>query len=570
MIGWAFETLIASALLMVLVLLLRDRVAAAFGPRVAYMLWLLPLGRTLLPRLPEAARAPVSLPIDIDLSMMDLPAGPLPAGPLASAAPPLAPGALDWLASHWPMLVLAVWLGGAAVYFCWQIGLYRRFLSAALKGSALLCRTCGIAIHCGPHVGGPAAVGIVRRRILLPDDFTMRYNPAERRLVLAHEIAHHVRGDLIANGAALAFLSLHWFNPLAHRAYRAFRADQELACDATVLAHEAPELMPVYGAALVKSVHAATPAAACAIATATMLKRRLKMMAKPHRSRVRHIGGGMLAAATIVGGLALTASGSIAAPSHLPGFQMAMLRMDGAVISIDHDNGSSMRAAPAQGGTPAAQARPIRVAETRHGRSSASDMRDVSELPAPPALAIPPVPPLPALEPAPPAPPILPDFAEIRRAARAAADEGRAAGARARAESHIAAAQARAEARRAAAEARGEAGRAKAEAHAEVRAALTAARVQRTVAVAMANARVEIAASCRDARPATGPETDHQAITRLSAGCVDYDAIRAQVAAAMQNAREGIRKAHMDDAARDRAMDAMDRAMERMEAHRLD
>jgi bla regulator protein BlaR1 len=597
MIGWAFETLIASALLMGLVLLLRDRVATAFGPRVAYMLWLLPLARMLLPRLPEAARPPVSLPID--MSMIDAPVDPLPAGALASVPPPPPPGAFDWLASHWPMLVLAVWLGGAALHFCWQIGLYRRFLRAALKGSALLCRTCGIAILRGPHVGGPAAVGIVRRRILLPEDFTTRYDPAERRLVLAHEVAHHVRGDLIANGAALAILSLHWFNPLAHRAYRAFRADQELACDATVLAHEAPELMPVYGAALVKSAHAATPAAACAIGTATMLKRRLKMMAKPNRSRVRQIGGGVLAVATIFGGLGLTASGSVAAPSRLPAVHTAMTRMDDAATrAIDRDSKDAM---PAAGPAPAAK--PVRVADARPVQEAIADVRADSAIPAPPA---PPVAPATLAPPSPPAPPEMPDFTEIRRSARAAAEEGRTAAAQARAESrvaaaearaagrnaaiearnaaregriaaaharaasHIAEAQARAAAKIAAAEAHGEAARARAEAYGEVQAALASAHVQQTVATAMANARAHLATSCHYARPAIGAETDQQAIARLSSGCVDYRAIRLQVSAAMQKARDGLRNADMDERSRERAMDAMDRALERMEARKPD
>lgn len=583
MIGWALETLLASALLMGLVLLLRDRVAAAFGPRVAYLLWLLPLARMLLPRLPEAAHAPVSLPIDIDLAAVDVPAGALPAAPLMLPPPP---GALDWLSGHWVMLALAIWLGGAALHFGWQIGLYRRFVSAALRGSALLCRTCGIAIHRGPHVGGPAAVGILRRRILLPADFTTRYDPAERRLVLAHEIAHHVRGDLIANAAALAILSLHWFNPLAYRAYRAFRADQELACDATVLAHEAPEAMPVYGAALVKSVHAATPAAACAIGSARMLKRRLKMMAKPNRSRMRRIGGGILAGATIVSGLALTASGSVAAPSRLPGFQQAVMQMDGAGLSFDHDNGSSMHAAALVADAPAApaaivrsakpaaaRAKPVSFADARRATAPALQVSSDADGPTAPVAPVPPVPPVPDVA---PVAPIAPDFAEAGRAARAAADQVRAARHAAaiaeRAAELAAAEQERAEGRAEAAQARAEAARARAERSAvEVRTAIDAAHIRETVTAALAQARAQMAVSCRSARPATGPETDRQAMARLSAGCVDRAAIHTQVVTALQKAREGLRNAQdMDERARERALSAMDRAIERMEARDTD
>ena len=67
MIGWVAETLIASTLLMALVLGLRGPVRRAFGPGVAYLLWLLPLLRMALPPLPaswrESAAAPCRRPI---------------------------------------------------------------------------------------------------------------------------------------------------------------------------------------------------------------------------------------------------------------------------------------------------------------------------------------------------------------------------------------------------------------------------------------------------------------------------------------------------------------------------
>ncbi|MEY4889909.1 MAG: hypothetical protein RIQ75_1039 [Pseudomonadota bacterium] len=65
--------------------------------------------------------------------------------------------------------------------------------------------------------------------VVVPADFADRYDAAEQRFALAHEVTHHRRGDLIANFAGLAVLALHWFNPVAHIAWRAFRMDQEPA-----------------------------------------------------------------------------------------------------------------------------------------------------------------------------------------------------------------------------------------------------------------------------------------------------------------------------------------------------
>ncbi|MFX7620664.1 M56 family metallopeptidase, partial [Acinetobacter baumannii] len=79
------------------------------------------------------------------------------------------------------------------------------------------------------------------------------YDADERSLALEHELAHHDGGDLIANWVALAVLAAHWFTPIAWYSFRAFRADQELACDARVLARRDPALRHAYGRAIVKS-----------------------------------------------------------------------------------------------------------------------------------------------------------------------------------------------------------------------------------------------------------------------------------------------------------------------------
>lgn len=84
-------------------------------------------------------------------------------------------------------------------------------------------------------VGLPVSLGIWRPRIVLPMDFDTRYTAAERSLILAHERLHLRRGDLYANLLAALLLCIGWCNPLMHLAWRAFRLDQELACDADVL-----------------------------------------------------------------------------------------------------------------------------------------------------------------------------------------------------------------------------------------------------------------------------------------------------------------------------------------------
>ena len=327
MTAWLIETLISSMLLMAIVLMLRAPVARAFGPRIAYALWLLPALRMVLPPLPgwstlfvpviaiSSDHANVGL-VDVAtaaqmVAPLPIQAGMLDAGPVLTPAPPEA------MAMVLGQAVLALWLGVAALYFGWQMLRYRGFLKEALTGAVPLTTECGVDVLVSPAVAGPVAVGILRRRILLPVDFLKRYSPEERKLALLHEAAHHDRFDILANLAALAVRALHWWNPLAWRAYTAFRADQELACDATVLGEADADRRIAYGRALLKSAVAKTPAMACALNPKTLLKARIGMMAKPV-GRVRLLCGAVLAVALIGGGMALTASGLDASTAAVP------------------------------------------------------------------------------------------------------------------------------------------------------------------------------------------------------------------------------------------------------------
>jgi beta-lactamase regulating signal transducer with metallopeptidase domain len=82
----------------------------------------------------------------------------------------------------------------------------------------------------------PMVVGALRPRVVTPADFESRYTNDERALILAHERAHVQRGDALTNALATGWLCLSWFNPLMHWAIGWLRFDQELACDALVLA----------------------------------------------------------------------------------------------------------------------------------------------------------------------------------------------------------------------------------------------------------------------------------------------------------------------------------------------
>jgi Protein of unknown function (DUF1559)/BlaR1 peptidase M56 len=77
----------------------------------------------------------------------------------------------------------------------------------------------------------PATIGWRQPLLLLPGDWR-EWTVAERRAVLAHELAHVCRGDYLTGLAAQVSLTLHFYNPLAHWLAGRLRLEQELAADA--------------------------------------------------------------------------------------------------------------------------------------------------------------------------------------------------------------------------------------------------------------------------------------------------------------------------------------------------
>src|SRR5690606_32010864 len=69
-----------------------------------------------------------------------------------------------------------------------------------LGGGALLVRSIVSTrrLAADPSVG-PALVGVLRPRLVLPADFVTRFDAEERALILAHEDMHRVSGHTLVN-----------------------------------------------------------------------------------------------------------------------------------------------------------------------------------------------------------------------------------------------------------------------------------------------------------------------------------------------------------------------------------
>lgn len=320
-------TLLSVALIVALVLVVRRPFARRFGAKAAYALWALPLARLVLPPIPDhlapfgwlamsppaGAPAPTPAPaiagphVDAPVApAAPVPQPPAPAETPAAIAPqPAGAGTVDWLPTL-GLIASSALLAGAAILLARQCFLHWQFMRLVrLEGQpaspALRARVDALAGTVGlrrtPRVrtsllsSGPLVTGLARPVILLPAWFEADYSETEQRAALTHELMHVKRGDLIALQLAHIVAALQWFNPLTWRALRAFRADQEAACDADVLALGATSPR-AYGATLLKAIRQANPAARATPVAAGLplghdIKDRFALLDTPEPSRSR-------------------------------------------------------------------------------------------------------------------------------------------------------------------------------------------------------------------------------------------------------------------------------------------
>ena len=415
-------TTLAVGMLVLFVLVIRKPFSKQFGAKAGYLLWSLPLARFLTPPLPAnwslagwlgfSRAAPVSEPtittdsatVPVELAWRATPelAASNPAiseiiavrepvtffAPEPAIAEPMGTSLLEATLAQAPLILTCVWLVGVVLWLGRSIHQQRQFLSLIEADSEpanpdTAAETARIAKQLGlkrvPEVrasllcSGPLVTGLSNPVILLPMWFEEDYEAPERRDALVHELMHLKRRDLWAFQAARIVAATQWFNPLAYMALRAFRTDQEAACDADVISRA--KLSPAaYGRTLVKAARLARPSdrriAAASLTLAHPIKERLIMMTHPAPSLRSRLMGGTLAVALGAGAVFATASCTSSVAQELEGGPQEGLSVttDGEnVVVIDGDHDMSF-------------------AVTVDGETFSFDMSDLPPMPPMPAM----------------------------------------------------------------------------------------------------------------------------------------------------------------------------------------
>jgi beta-lactamase regulating signal transducer with metallopeptidase domain len=439
------EMVLAVSVLIILVLLARKPIAREFGPGIAYALWLVPLARLLLPPLPTSMSwvsllglAPSATLADVAIESPVLPSD-MPLffeAPISALAPeadaartvfagngaPMDAPAVDMLSgveigTALVTTLLGIWLIGGLIVLARNMAAQHSFMAVVDRermpaSSRLQTIADQVARQVGlthtPQIAtslisnGPLVTGLFRPIVLLPAWFEADYDDAQQRAALAHELTHVKRGDLWALQLAELFVACLWFNPLAYVARRAFRTDQEAACDSDVLRCGAAS-PHAYGSTLLKAVRISVPERlplAASLPLTHSLKERMRLMAYPTPSKRRRLAG--LGLTAVLGSVALVATASVTASAGEPEPDLTTsITIDNATLFIDGDKVKDRQFVLL--GEPFEPVDPNSDHEIRKLTKLIETESHKLKLPpsVPPVPEMPPVPPMPATPPVP-------------------------------------------------------------------------------------------------------------------------------------------------------------------------
>ncbi len=160
-----------------------------------------------------------------------------------------------------------------------------------------------IPLYCSPEICVPQAIGILRPSVLVPTGYG-KWTADRCRVVLAHEMAHIRRQDVLCQLIARLACCLYWYHPLVWVAHYRIRIEREFACDDAVLENGAnPKQYADHLLAMTSMIGNKAKAIPNAIAMSTFndLEGRVLAILDPSlkRSAVSRDKGSILAAATL-------------------------------------------------------------------------------------------------------------------------------------------------------------------------------------------------------------------------------------------------------------------------------
>ncbi|HCN79279.1 MAG TPA: hypothetical protein DIT13_19105 [Verrucomicrobiales bacterium] len=271
LLHWLQRTSLEASILIFAVLGLRLMLGTRLSPAWRIGLWMLVGAKLMLPAFIPAgfglgAWAKEETAAVTEVIQAASPAKQTSVLALNTISSPDVPAERSWSFSL-RILLTWIWLLGAAAVLFGALFRQRRFdrylrtrriandphlcsLLRSLSSRAGVSQTPQAVLM--PAGTTPAMVGIRQPKLLLPEDWSTRFDKKSLRHIVLHELLHVKQHDLLWNWAATAVQALHWFNPLVWFVVSRFQADRELRCDAGALAILSPAERLDYGHTLLR------------------------------------------------------------------------------------------------------------------------------------------------------------------------------------------------------------------------------------------------------------------------------------------------------------------------------
>ena len=160
-----------------------------------------------------------------------------------------------YLESAVPFLLI-IWVLGAMLFIAISTKKYLQYrrilLQNAKSVSGLYCK---IPIVASATARTPTLIGVFKPMIVLPH---MHFAGDELNIILAHEMVHYKRKDLLVKLMMLIANALHWFNPAVYVLNRQLNAVCELSCDEKVVSEMDTQNRIFYGETILQVLQHST------------------------------------------------------------------------------------------------------------------------------------------------------------------------------------------------------------------------------------------------------------------------------------------------------------------------
>lgn len=161
-----------------------------------------------------------------------------------------------------PGTLLMIWAVGALLCAAWYVLGYIRFVGIIRRTATEPDDTDLAVFYSFPESGRirfvrsafvrtPMLIGMLHPTVVVPSIAYARSGKADHlRDILAHELTHYRRRDMLYKWFSMIVTSLHWFNPLMIPLRREISHACELSCDEAVIRSLTPKQKQHYGETL--------------------------------------------------------------------------------------------------------------------------------------------------------------------------------------------------------------------------------------------------------------------------------------------------------------------------------